>query len=147
MRYFIQFALLLLLIQGVSAQSIDAKEFFSVEQEQRYQNLIDEIRCPVCQGQSIGGSNASLALDLRQKVQQLIISGKTDDEIYRFMVARFGDFVVFKPPVKVSTYILWFAPFAFLVICLLLLFRSTKSKSVKSNKEEVDLKKAKSLLK
>ncbi|MGE4570044.1 MAG: cytochrome c-type biogenesis protein, partial [Gammaproteobacteria bacterium] len=109
MRYFIQFALLLLLIQGVSAQSIDVKEFSSAQQEQRYQDLIDEIRCPVCQGQSIGGSNASLALDLREKVQQLIISGKTDDEIHSFMVERFGDFVVFKPPVKISTYALWFA--------------------------------------
>jgi cytochrome c-type biogenesis protein CcmH len=147
MRYFIQFALLLLLIQGVSAQSIDVKEFSSVQQEQRYQNLIDEIRCPVCQGQSIGGSNASLALDLREKVKQLIISGKTDDEIHSFMVERFGDFVVFKPPVKTSTYALWFAPFVFLLICLILLFRSTKSKVTKTTEEEVDLEKAKSLLK
>ena len=147
MRYFIQFALLLLLIQGVSAQSIDAKEFFTGEQEQRYQNLISEIRCPVCQGQSIGGSNASLALDLREKVQQLIINDKTDDEIHRFMVERFGDFVVFKPPIKTSTYALWFAPFAFLLICLILLFRSTKSKAIKTTEEEVDLEKAKSLLK
>ena len=147
MRYFIQFALLLVLIQGVSAQSIDAKEFFTVEQEQRYQNLINEIRCPVCQGQSIGGSNASLALDLREKVQQLIISGKTDDEIHLFMVERYGDFVVFMPPVKSSTYALWFAPFVFLVICLILLFRSTKSKVIETSEEEVDLVKAKSLLK
>jgi cytochrome c-type biogenesis protein CcmH len=147
MRYFIQFALLLLLIQGVSAQSIDAKEFSSAQQEQRYQDLIDEIRCPVCQGQSIGGSNATLALDLREKVQQLIISGKTDDEIHRFMVERFGDFVVFKPPIKASTYALWFAPFAFLLICLILLFRSTKSKAIKTSNNDVDLEKAKSLLK
>ncbi|MGE4595311.1 MAG: cytochrome c-type biogenesis protein [Gammaproteobacteria bacterium] len=147
MRYFIQFALLLLLIQGVSAQSIDVKEFSSVKQEQRYQNLIDEIRCPVCQGQSIGGSNASLALDLREKVKQLISSGKTDDEIHSFMVERFGDFVVFKPPVKTSTYALWFSPFVFLLICLILLFRSTKSKAIKTIEEEVDLEKAKSLLK
>jgi len=147
MRYFIQFALLFILIQGVSAQSIDAKEFSSAEQEQRYQDLVDEIRCPVCQGQSIGGSNASLALDLREKVQQLIISGKTNNEIHLFMVERFGDFVVFKPPVKISTYVLWFAPFAFLLICLLLLFRSTQSKSPKTTEEGVDLEKAKSLLK
>jgi cytochrome c-type biogenesis protein CcmH len=147
MRYFIQFTLLLLLIQVVSAQSIDAKEFLTVEQEQRYQNLIDEIRCPVCQGQSIGGSNASLALDLRQKVQQLIVSGKTDDEIHAFMVERFGDFVVFKPPVKISTYALWFAPFVFFLVGLVALFRSTKSKVIKTSEEEVDLEKAKSLLK
>ncbi|MCS5590959.1 MAG: cytochrome c-type biogenesis protein CcmH [Gammaproteobacteria bacterium] len=147
MRYFIQFALLLLLIQGVSAQSIDAKEFFSTEQEQRYQNLIDEIRCPVCQGQSIGGSNASLALDLRERVGQLIINGKTDDEIHAFMVERYGDFVVFKPPVKASTYVLWFTPFVFLLICLMLLFRATKSKTVQTSEAVVDLEKAKNLLK
>jgi len=147
MRYFIQFALLFLLIQGVSAQSIDAKEFSSAQQEQRYQDLINEIRCPVCQGQSIGGSNASLALDLREKVQQLIIDGKTNDEIHRFMVERFGDFVVFKPPVKTSTYVLWFAPFVLLLICLILLFRSTKSKTPTTTEEKVDLEKAKSLLK
>ncbi len=147
MRYFIQFTLLLLLIQGVSAQSVDAKEFFTVEQEQRYQNLINEIRCPVCQGQSIGGSNASLALDLREKVQQLLVSGKTDDEIHAFMVERFGDFVVFKPPIKSSTYALWFAPFVFLFIGLIVLFRSTKLKAIQTSEEVVDLEKAKNLLK
>jgi cytochrome c-type biogenesis protein CcmH len=147
MRYFIQFALLLLLIQGVSAQSVDAKEFFSADQEQRYQYLIDEIRCPVCQGQSIAGSNASLALDLREKVSQLIVDGKTDEEVHAYMVERFGDFVVFKPPVKISTYILWFTPFLFLLICLVLLFRSTKLSAPKDKEKSLDLDKAKSLLK
>ena len=147
MRYFIQFGLLLLLIQGVFAQSIDAKEFFNANQEQRYQYLIDEIRCPVCQGQSIAGSNASLSLDLREKVSQLIVDGKTDEEIHAYMVERFGDFVVFKPPIKVSTYILWFTPFVFLLICLALLFRSTKSRPPKDGEKTLDLEKAKSLLK
>jgi len=147
MRYFIQFTLLLLLIQGVSAQSIDAKDFLNPDQAQRYQVLIDEIRCPVCQGQSIGGSNAALALDLREKVKELIASGKTNTEIHTFMVERFGDFVVFKPPVRLSTYALWFAPFVFLLLLLMLLFRSTKPKSTKTTEKEVDLEKARSLLK
>ena len=147
MRYFIQFALLLLLIQGVSAQSIEVKEFLSADQERRYQHLINEIRCPVCQGQSIAGSNASLAIDLREKVLQLIVDDKTDVEIHAFMVERFGDFVVFKPPVKTSTYILWFSPFIFLLVCLVLLLRSTNSSTTRSKKKTLDLNKAKSLLK
>ena len=147
MRHFIQFTLLILLIQGVFAQSVNARDFLSAEQEQRYQNLIDEIRCPVCQGQSIGGSNSSLAFDLRKKVQELIVSGKSDDEIYSFMVERYGDFIVFKPPVQFSTYVLWFAPFVFLLICLIFLFYTTKSKAVKTSADQLDLDKAKKLLK
>ncbi len=147
MRYFIQFTLLFLLIQGVSAQSIDAKKFSSKDQEQRYQTLIDEIRCPVCQGQSIAGSNASLALDLRKKVEQLIVSGKTDNEIHAYMVERYGDFVVFKPPVKKTTYILWLAPFVLLFVCLIILYRATKSRVEKASPEADELNRAKNLLK
>jgi len=147
MRYFIQFTLLFLLIQGVSAQSIDAKKFSSKDQEQRYQTLIDEIRCPVCQGQSIAGSNASLALDLRKKVEQLIVSGKTDNEIHAYMVERYGDFVVFKPPVKKTTYILWLAPFVLLFVCLIILYRATKSRVEKVSPEADELNRAKNLLK
>jgi len=147
MRYFIQFTLLFLLIQGVSAQSIDAKKFSNKDQEQRYQTLIDEIRCPVCQGQSIAGSNASLALDLRKKVEQLIVSGKTDNEIHAYMVERYGDFVVFKPPVKKTTYILWLAPFVLLFVCLIILYRATKSRVEKVSPEADELNRAKNLLK
>ena len=147
MRYFIQFTLLFLLIQGVSAQSIDAKKFSSKDQEQRYQTLIDEIRCPVCQGQSIAGSNASLALDLRKKVEQLIVSGKTDNEIHAYMVERYGEFDVFKPPVKKTTYILWLAPFVLLFVCLIILYRATKSRVEKVSPEADELNRAKNLLK
>ena len=118
MRYFIQFALLLLLIQTTFAESIEAKDFESLDQESRYQALIEDIRCPVCQGQSIGGSNSSLAKDLREQVRQMILSNKSDKEIYQFMVDRYGDFVVFKPPINWKTYFLWFAPLVFLVFCL-----------------------------
>ncbi|BAF61667.1 cytochrome c-type biogenesis protein [Candidatus Vesicomyidisocius calyptogenae] len=125
--------------------SFEAKSYVN-NQQQRYQTLINEIRCPVCQGQSIGGSNAGLAKDLREKVMELILEENTDNDIRQFMTDRYGDFVVFKPPVNKNTYLLWFAPFIFLVLGLFFLVRSllTKESSVKSN---IDTTKAKDLLK
>ena len=147
MRYFIQFALLLLLIQATFAESIEAKDFKSLDQESRYQALIENIRCPVCQGQSIGGSNSSLAKDLREQVRQMILNNKSNKEIYQFMVDRYGDFVVFKPPINWKTYFLWFAPLVFLVFCLFYLIRSTRKKDEIVVDLSVDIEKAKRLLK
>ena len=147
MRYFIQLALLLLLIQTIFAESIEAKDFESSDQERRYHDLIEEIRCPVCQGQSIGGSNSSLAKDLREQVRQMILGNKSDKEIYQFMVDRYGDFVVFKPPINWKTYFLWFAPLVFLVFCLFYLIRSTRKKDEIVVDSFVDIEKAKRLLK
>ncbi|BBB23836.1 cytochrome c-type biogenesis protein CcmH [Isorropodon fossajaponicum endosymbiont JTNG4] len=145
MRYFIQFLLLLELINPAYAESIEAKSFVN-NQQQRYQTLINEIRCPVCQGQSIGGSNAGLAKDLREKVRELILNQNTDDDIRKFMTDRYGDFIVFKPPVNKSTYLLWFAPFVFLALGLFFLVRSLSAKK-SSVKSTVDTTKAKDLLK
>jgi cytochrome c-type biogenesis protein CcmH len=144
-RYFIQFLLLLTLINPIYAdESIDVTSFSTPKQEQRYHNLINEIRCPVCQGQSIGGSNAGLAKDLRKKVKDLILKQKTDDDIRRFMTDRYGDFVVFKPPMNKRTYLLWFAPFIFLLFAVFFLVRTfnTKKEPIK-----MDTTKAKNLLK
>ena len=138
MRYFIQFSLIFLLIQSSYAGTIEAKEFISSEQEKRYHDLIEDIRCPVCQGQSIGDSNSGLAIDLREQVRKMILNDSTNDEIYSFMVQRYGDFVIFKPPIKPVTYMLWFAPFLFLFICLFFLFRSISSKSRIANKLSID---------
>ena len=132
MRYFIQFALLLLLIQATFAESIEAKDFESLDQESRYQALIEDIRCPVCQGQSIGGSNSGLAKDLREKVREMILDGQSDPQIYSYMVERYGDFVVYKPPVNTKTYLLWFAPLFILILSLIFLFRSTKRNKEKT---------------
>jgi len=138
MRYFIQFALLLLLIQGAFAESIDVKDFENFSQESRYLDLIDNIRCPVCQGQSIGGSNSGLAKDLREQVRKMILNDKSDNDIYLFMIERYGDFVIFKPPINWKTYLLWFTPLIFLVLCFIYLIRIISKKrdfSVKSSSE------------
>ena len=147
MRYFIQFALLLLLIQGVFAESIEVKEFENSSQESRYLDLIDNIRCPVCQGQSIGGSNSDLAKDLREQVRKMILNDKSDNDIYLFMIERYGDFVIFKPPINLKTYLLWFTPLIFLVLCFIYLIRIISKKRDFSVKSSAEIERAKNLLK
>ena len=147
MRYFIQFALLLLLIQGVFAESIEVKDFENFSQESRYLDLIDNIRCPVCQGQSIGGSNSGLAKDLREQVRKMILNDKSDNDIYLFMIERYGDFVIFKPPINLKTYLLWFTPLIFLVLCFIYLIRIISKKRDFSVKSSAEIERAKNLLK
>ena len=147
MRYFIQFVLTLLLIQVAFAESIEAKDFETLDQENRYTVLIDNIRCPVCQGQSIGGSNSDLASDLREKVREMILNNKSDKEIYLFMVERYGDFVVFKPPINFKTYLLWFAPFLFLVLCFIYLFKLTRKNRDYISNSSSEIERAKKILK
>ena len=147
MRYFIQFALLLLLIQGAFAESIEVNDFENSSQESRYIDLIDNIRCPVCQGQSIGGSNSGLAKDLREQVRKMILNDKSDDDIYLFMIERYGDFVIFKPPINWKTYLLWFTPLIFLVLCFIYLIRIISKKRDFSPKSSAEIERAKNLLK
>ena len=147
MRYFIQFALLLLLIQGAFSESIEVKDFENSSQESRYLDLIDNIRCPVCQGQSIGGSNSGLAKDLREQVRKMILNDKSDNDIHLFMIERYGDFVIFKPPINLKTYLLWFTPLIFLVLCFIYLIRITSKKRDFSPKSSSETERARDLLK
>ena len=147
MRYFIHFVFGILLIQAPFAESIEASIFETEEQQSRYTQLIEDIRCPVCQGQSIGGSNSGLAKDLREKVREMILDGQSDPEIYSYMVERYGDFVVYKPPVNTKTYPLWFAPLFILILSLIFLFRSTRRNKEKTVNVSSDLERAKKLLK
>ena len=108
-------AFFILILLWSAAQAIDPRSFDSPEDEARYQQLIEEIRCLVCQNQNIADSNAPLARDLRTQVVEMISQGKSDAEIKTFMTDRYGDFVLYAPPVKSSTWVLWFGPAAILV--------------------------------
>ena len=81
----------------------------------RLKKLETELRCLVCQNQTLADSNADLADDLRREVRELALAGKSDDEIKTYLVARYGDFVLYNPPVKANTWLLWFGPFAMLI--------------------------------
>lgn len=82
----------------------------------RLKRLEEELRCLVCQNQSLADSNAPLAEDLRREVHGLAAAGKSDDEIKAFLVARYGDFVLYRPPVKSTTWLLWFGPLVLLIV-------------------------------
>ena len=91
--------------------------------EKRLQGLSEELRCLVCQNQTIADSNAELAQDLRREIRGMIRDGRSDKEIIDFMVVRYGDFVLYRPPVKGITLLLWGGPLAFLILGIILLQR------------------------
>lgn len=119
-------ALLLAGCASVMAAGLEAFDFSGNVDEDRYKYLIAEIRCLVCQNQSLADSDAELAHDLRREVWELMDKGQSDPEIADFLVTRYGDFVLYNPPVKPSTYILWYGPFVLLAIGLLMLARTLK---------------------
>lgn len=91
----------------------------------RYQNLINELRCLVCQNQSISESNAPLAVDLREQVAQQLAAGRSDREIRGYLTDRYGDFVLYKPPLAARTLLLWAGPALLLVLGLVIALRQT----------------------
>ena len=125
-------------LMSVSVQAaFNVTEFETAEQLQRYQALIAELRCLVCQNQNIADSNAELAVDLKNIVQQKILSGETDAQILDFMTERYGDFVLYRPPLKSKTFLLWLGPILFLFIALLLaMVYIRRTKKVQFNPSE-----------
>ncbi len=120
--------LLMLALLGAPAWA-DVAEF-TVAEEARYQTLINQLRCLVCQNQTIAESNAPLAQDLRRQVQEKMRAGRSDDEIKDYLTERYGDFVLYDPPMKKTTWLLWLGPFILLagalMIALLILRKSKK---------------------
>ncbi len=84
--------------------------------EQRLISISEEMRCLVCQNESLSGSRSELAQDLRREIRDLIKQGKTDAEIRTFMVDRYGDFILYRPPVKPTTWLLWMGPFVLMIV-------------------------------
>ncbi|MEZ5541588.1 MAG: cytochrome c-type biogenesis protein [Pseudomonadota bacterium] len=121
-------ALGLLLCCGTApaTTTLESFKFSTPEQEHHFKALIEELRCLVCQNQSLADSDAELAHDLRAEVYGMMQDGKTDAQIVEFLVARYGDFVLYKPPLKPSTWLIWFGPFVLLMIAGVLLLRSLR---------------------
>ena len=110
------FACVLLVTLASPALAIDTdKAFDDPELQARYEHIIDEVRCLKCQNQSIKDSNAFLAGDLRREIRRMLAEGKTDDEIYDFLVARYGEFALYRPRMSGKTLVLWIAPIVLLL--------------------------------
>lgn len=108
--------------------AVEVKNFDNAEQERVYNTLISELRCLVCQNQTIADSNADLAKDLRSQVYKMLQQGKSRQEIVDFMTQRYGDFVLYNPPLKAKTSLLWLAPVLFLLIGLLVAWSVTRKR-------------------
>ncbi|MCH9673082.1 MAG: cytochrome c-type biogenesis protein CcmH [Gammaproteobacteria bacterium] len=121
--------MLLALSASVSAQSADLRSFEDPALQARYAKLIAELRCLVCQNQSVADSDADLAKDLRARVHKMLQAGQSDRDITDFMVERFGDFVLYRPPLKPSTLALWIGPFLMAIGGLIFLFRLAKRRT------------------
>ncbi len=118
-----------ILFSGYSHAEDAPFEFSTKTNELRFNNLIKELRCLVCQNQSLADSHAPLAQDLRKEVYLLFKQGKTDTEIMRFLTDRYGDFVLYSPPLKTNTMVLWAGPAIFLLIGIIMALRMVQQRN------------------
>ena len=123
--------LVLALMAPLALAAIDTYEFDTEEQRQRFYQLSSELRCPKCQNQNIADSDAPIAMDLRREVYRMLNEGKDNEEIVDFLVARYGEFVRYKPALTPASAILWFGPAAMLlagfIVLLVMLRRRQKA--------------------
>jgi cytochrome c-type biogenesis protein CcmH len=125
---------LVILLSGLlaagAAWAVEPLEFVSVEQEERFKQLTSELRCVVCQNQSLADSDAPLAHDLRREVFEMMQAGHTDEEIKRFLTDRYGEFVLYRPPVQGSTLMLWLAPGLLLTVGVIVVALNVRRRSM-----------------
>ena len=121
-------SILILVLISLAAPALakDAKPVEDPQIEQRMQALTQQLRCLVCQSETLADSQAEWAVDIRQQIREQMKAGKSDKEITAFLTQRFGDFVLYNPPVKATTYLLWFGPFVLLLGGTFLLYRYVK---------------------
>ncbi|NKB46701.1 MAG: cytochrome c-type biogenesis protein CcmH [Legionellales bacterium] len=108
---------LLLQWTAIAADGVDDIYPFPTQQQQMtFEHLLTQLRCLVCQNQDLADSNAPLAVDLRNEVYQMVLAEQSSADIIDYLTRRYGDFILFQPPLKLTTYILWFAPFGLLAL-------------------------------
>lgn len=139
-------AVLYFIVDTSLLAAIEVHDFKDAKTEAEYNNLIQELRCLVCQNENLAGSNADLAKDLRKKVFDMLQAGKSRAEIVSYMTNRYGDFVLYNPPLKKNTLLLWIGPFVLLVLVLLLVMLRIKKNRTVEAPEQQSLGQAKDLL-
>ena len=123
-------AVALYMLGGVSARALDANgQLEDAALQARFENIAKDLRCLVCQNESIADSNVELASDLRRQVREMLVAGKSDDEIFDFMTDRYGEFVRFNPPVDRKTVLIWGAPFIVLLLGVAIIVRIVRGRS------------------
>ena len=141
-----QIIVLIIWVSSVCAETITV----APEYEERYEDILEELRCLVCQNQTVAESASDLANDLRVEVKEMLEQGSSDQEILDFMSDRYGDFVLYRPPVKPHTLLLWIGPFLFLIggiIIAIAMIRKRASSIPEDTLNDKDRQKLQSLLK
>ncbi len=131
MRLLLTVIVLLVASVGLQAGVVEPRGFDDPAEESRYRRLIAELRCLVCQNQNLADSNADLAKDLRNQTYDMIKAGKTDEEIVSFMVKRYGDFVLYRPPLKSTTFLLWFGPLILMILGAVVLLIQIRRRNIR----------------
>ncbi|MEO4048399.1 cytochrome c-type biogenesis protein [Pseudomonas sp. CAU 1711] len=125
---------------GMARAAIDTYQFRDEVERERFRSLTEELRCPKCQNQNIADSNAPIATDLRREIFRMLEEGRSDKEIVDFLVMRYGDFVMYKPPLDSRTWLLWYGPFALLGLgALVLAVLVLRRRKVEAAPEQVAL--------
>ncbi len=124
---------------GPKGQPKPPIEFQDPQMEADYLELATELRCLVCQNQNLIDSNADLADDLRREVAKLLKQGNNKDQVTEFMVSRYGDFVLYNPPVKPTTWLLWAGPFVLMFVAVVIVIRKIRARTVVQNDESSEL--------
>jgi cytochrome c-type biogenesis protein CcmH len=119
------------LLIALAALAAEPLVFDSPEQEDRFNSLTEELRCTVCQNQNLADSDAQLAKDLRNEIYKMLMAGQTDQQIKEFMVQRYGDFVLYRPPVQGNTMALWVMPVVLLLIGSIAVFFTVRNRNRK----------------
>lgn len=136
----------LLLLTGFANANVALPVSENPELEKRVQAISEELRCLVCQNQTIADSHADLAIDLKNQVREMLAQGKSNKEVTDYMVQRYGDFVLYRPPVKNTTWLLWFGPFLLLVGGVGFLFLKLKNRQPSAELPEAEMQRAAELL-
>ena len=139
--------LLVLLFSLPAWAAIETYQFSSPQQEETYQQLTQQLRCPQCQNNNIADSNATISNDMRAKVYELLQQGKSKQEVVDYMVQRYGNFVTYDPPLILPTLFLWLIPAALLLLGVIVLFRrKPQAQNKKNNNLALDQQRLNSIL-
>ncbi len=131
-------AMILFLAFGLANAIETGKAFDDPEMQARYEKIVSEVRCLVCQNQTIKDSNAFLASDLRREIRRLMEEGRSDTEIYDFLVTRYGDFVLYRPRMSGKTMALWIAPFLLIAVGGIVAIRVVRGRMALSVDDDTD---------
>jgi cytochrome c-type biogenesis protein CcmH len=145
-RYIRLILVCVLLLPGFASAAIEAYEFKDAQMEDDYNQLIDELRCLVCQNQNLSGSDADLARDLRRQTHEMLMQGNSPDQVVEYMVERYGDFVLYRPQFQRNTLLLWIGPFFLAVLALWLVIRKIRRQQVLVKPDDSTMQRAKELL-